>query len=105
MISVSTHVLDFATGTPATGIDVKLEVVDGGAWVVHSAGTTDSDGRIAPLASEIDPGHYRLRFDTGDQGSGFFPEIAVTCNLDGTQNHYHIPLLLSPFGYTTYRGS
>jgi hydroxyisourate hydrolase len=105
MISISTHVLDVSTGTPAAGIDVKLELVELGSWVVRSTGTTDPDGRIGMLASELDPGHYRLRFNTGEQGSGFFPEVAVTCNLDGTQEHYHIPLLLSPFGYTTYRGS
>lgn len=105
MISISTHVLDVATGRPAGGIDVKLESPVDGKWVTLGSARTDSDGRIGQLGSGLDPGHYRIRFDTGDHGSGFFPEIAVTCNLDETQDHYHLPLLLSPFGYTTYRGS
>ncbi|HEY5890711.1 MAG TPA: hydroxyisourate hydrolase [Acidimicrobiia bacterium] len=105
MISISTHVLDVATGQPAGGIDVKLESPVEGKWVTLGAGTTDSDGRVDELGSGLGPGHYRLRFDTGDHGSGFFPEVALTCNLDDTRAHYHLPLLLSPFGYTTYRGS
>lgn len=105
MISISTHVLDVATGKPAGGIDVKLESTVDGEWVTLHAGTTDADGRIGRLGSDLPPGHYRVRFNTGDHGRGFFPEVAVTCDLDETQDHYHLPLLLSPFGYTTYRGS
>lgn len=105
VISVSTHVLDVATGRPAAGIDVRLESPVDGKWITLGTANTDSDGRVERLGSDLEPGHYRIRFDTGDRGSGFFPEIAVTCDLDGSQDHYHLPLLLSPFGYTTYRGS
>jgi 5-hydroxyisourate hydrolase len=105
MVSISTHVLDVSAGRPAAGINVKLESVLEGAWTTLTTGTTDSDGRIASLGSDLEPGHYRMRFHTGSHGSGFFPEVVVTCDLDGGQDHYHIPLLLSPFGYTTYRGS
>lgn len=105
MISVSTHVLDTTVGMPATGIDVKLEHVESGEWVTTATGVTDSDGRVGELATNLDVGHYRLRFATGDHGAGFYPEVVVTCNLDGSRDHYHIPVLLSPYGYTTYRGS
>lgn len=105
MISVSTHILDLATGKPVAGIATKIEHVVDHTWVAASDGVTDSDGRIPELASGLSPGHYRLRFATGDIGTGFFPEVSVTCNLDGSQDHYHIPLLLSPYGYSTYRGS
>lgn len=105
MISVSTHVLDTATGTPATGVEVMLEHVVAGEWTTMATGVTDSDGRIGELAGDLTAGHYRLRFGTGEYGDGFFPEVVVTCNLDGSRDHYHIPVLLSPYGFTTYRGS
>lgn len=105
MISISTHVLDTSAGLPAAGIAVKLEHVESGKWATAATGVTDSDGRIGELASNLAAGHYRLRFATGDYGDGFFPEVAVTCNLDETRDHYHIPVLLSPYGFTTYRGS
>jgi 5-hydroxyisourate hydrolase len=104
MISVSTHVLDTNSGTPASGIEVKIESVVDGSWTLITGGVTDGDGRCAELASGLAAGHYRLRFNTGDYGEGFFPEITVTCNLK-EDRHYHIPVLLSTFGFTTYRGS
>jgi 5-hydroxyisourate hydrolase len=118
---ISTHVLDVARGRPAAGIPVRLErlataVGSGGAAerpeVVVSA-RTDQDGR-ARLAQGADtqPGTYRLVFDTGAyldaDPSGeppFFPEVAVTFTVTGTDRGYHVPLLLSPYGYSTYRGS
>lgn len=105
MISISTHVLDTRAGEPATGIEVKLESVSDGAWVLVASGQTDDDGRVAELASGLAAGHYRLRFNTSDYGEGFFPEVTVTCNLEEERPHYHIPVLLSTFGFTTYRGS
>ena len=69
-------------------------------------GTTDADGRIADLGPDrLDPGTYRLRFDTGRRRSGFFPEVVVAFVVDGRTTHLHVPLLLSPYGYSTYRGS
>ena len=106
MSHVSTHVLDTATGRPARGLAVSLEG-DGG---VLASGWTGADGRIAELGPDhLEPATYRLRFDTGRYAaetgtSGFFPEVVVAFVVRGT-DHLHVPLLLSPFGYSTYRGS
>ena len=100
MSQVTTHVLDTAAGRPAAGVGVSLESDDG----VVATGTTDADGRIGHLGPErLDPATYRLRFDTGDH-SPFFPEVVIAFKIDGDA-HFHVPLLLSPFGYSTYRGS
>ena len=97
---VTTHVLDTAAGRPAAGIAVTLESDDGVVW----NGTTDADGRIGDLGpARLGPGTYRLRFDTSDR-SPFFPEVVIAFVLDG-DSHFHVPLLLGRFGYTTYRGS
>jgi 5-hydroxyisourate hydrolase len=97
---VTTHVLDTAAGRPAAGIAVSLESEDG----VLATGTTDADGRIGQLGPDrLDPATYRLRFDTGAH-SPFFPEVVIAFAIDGDA-HFHVPLLLSPFGYSTYRGS
>ena len=100
MSQVTTHVLDTALGRPAAGVAVTLEQ-DG---TVVARGTTDPDGRVGDLGPDrLDPGTYRLRFDTAAR-SAFFPEVLVTFAVeDGA--HLHVPLLLSPHGYTTYRGS
>jgi 5-hydroxyisourate hydrolase len=121
--AISTHVLDVAAGCPAAGLSVRLERVgtSAAADVTEeiARATTDSGGRITGLGPErIEPGTYRLVFDTGgylegqDRGRGsgaptaaFFPEVAVTFAVAGEREHYHVPLLLSPFGYSTYRGS
>ncbi len=101
MSQVTTHVLDTAAGRPAAGIAVILEAGDG---AVLAYGTTDADGRIGNLGPDhLDPSTYRLRFDTGDL-SAFFPHVVITFVVDGDA-HVHVPLLLSPFGYSTYRGS
>lgn len=115
MSKITTHVLDTALGRPAQGIDVLLE--DSQARLL-AQGTTDSDGRVSELGpSEIDPGVYRLRFFTGpylsksqsasshEPNSAFYPEVTVTFTVVDDGSHYHVPLLLSPFGYSTYRGS
>jgi 5-hydroxyisourate hydrolase len=104
MISISTHVLDIATGDPAGKLKVSLQKRSDAGWSDLSSGVTDYDGRIEDLGSNLDPGSYRLRFDTGGYGNTFFPESVVAVEL-GEARHYHIPLLLSPFGYSTYRGS
>jgi len=97
---VTTHVLDTATGRPASGVAVTLES-DG---VVVAQGTTDADGRVSKLGPDrLEPATYRLRFDTAAH-SAFFPEVVVAFVLEGDA-HHHVPLLLSPFGYSTYRGS
>jgi 5-hydroxyisourate hydrolase len=101
---VTTHVLDTAAGRPAAGVTVTLERDDG---TVLATGATDADGRVRALGpSRLDPATYRLRFDTAAYlGSrAFFPEVVIAFRVDG-DDHLHVPLLLSPFGYSTYRGS
>jgi len=111
MSTVSTHVLDTARGAPAAGVPVRLESVSGaGPEQIGRAGT-DADGRVSHIGPERLPaGTYRLVFETAgyfarQRTAGFFPEVAVTFTVDGEGQHYHVPLLLSPFGYATYRGS
>ena len=100
MSQVTTHVLDTANGRPAAGVAVRLE----GDRGVVARGETDADGRIGHLGPDLlEPATYRLRFDTSARSS-FFPEVVVAfAVVDDT--HLHVPLLLSPFGYSTYRGS
>jgi 5-hydroxyisourate hydrolase len=110
---ISTHVLDTARGGPAAGVPVWL--ARSSEYGVEEIGqaSTDADGRVREIGPEHpEPGTYRLTFGTGEylaasQGAGppFFPEVTVTFTVDGQAPHYHVPLLLSPFGYTTYRGS
>ncbi len=114
MSPITTHVLDTARGRPAAGVVVILEQAAGGqGWTELARGTTDADGRLRDLLREhtgLAGGVYRLRFGTGayfrSQGvRGFFPEVQVTVELEAGTGPYHIPLLLSPYGYSTYRGS
>jgi 5-hydroxyisourate hydrolase len=111
-MSVTTHVLDTSGGRPASGIDVRLEARDGEGWRELGSGRTDEDGRARDLLGEgqPEPGIFRLRFATGEyfQALGiesFHPEVTVVFRVEDPAEHHHIPLLLSPFGYTTYRGS
>jgi len=104
---ITTHVLDTAAGRPAAGIAVTLERLQpDGDWHRAGAGVTDDDGRLRTLtpAGPVAPGTYRLRFATAPI-SAFFPAVEICfAVVDGAQ-HYHVPLLISPFGYSTYRGS
>jgi 5-hydroxyisourate hydrolase len=105
MTSISTHVLDTGSGEPASGVGVVLQRRAGEEWVQANSAITDDDGRVTDLGSDLAPGAYRVRFDTGGYGNRFYPEVVITVDLDDSSDHYHIPLLLSPFGYSTYRGS
>ena len=99
---VSTHVLDTASGEPASGVAVRLEQLGGGEL---GRGVTDADGRFAGFdVPFLEAGTYRLVFQTAAVAP-FFPEVIVTFAADGVRARYHIPLLLGPYGYTTYRGS
>lgn len=108
---VTTHILDTSIGRPAPGVAVALEARDGGGWVGIGTGFTDADGRVKELGPDrLESGAYRLRFDTGTYFAGidadtFFPEVVLTFLVAAEQEHYHVPLLLSPFAYSTYRGS
>ena len=111
MTGITTHVLDTSAGHPAAGVHVLLEALSGGGWQSVAQGTTDSDGRLRSLLNEAPhPGAYRLVFDTrayfeASGVNGFYPEVVITFEVAAGERHYHVPLLLSPFGYTTYRGS
>ena len=103
MAGITTHVLDTAAGRPASGVTLSLQRDDR----IIFEGATDSDGRARLIAPEaIKPGVYRLTFGTGTYNpEGFFPEVTIVFRVDDVTQHYHVPLLLSPFGYSTYRGS
>jgi len=100
-MGITTHVLDTAKGRPAAGVRLTLTRENETLF----EGTTDNDGR-ARLLDRAEPGTYRLTFGTGDYNpDGFFPEATIVFRIDNAEQHYHVPLLLSPFGYATYRGS
>lgn len=109
---ITTHVLDTSLGRPAAGVQVELDRKDSKSrWSRLAERVTNVDGRVVDLLpGKIDLGIYRLRFLTGayfeaQKIKGFYPEVCVEFEIDQTDGHYHIPLLLSPFGYSTYRGS
>ena len=107
LASLSTHVLDAVTGRPATAVTVALTDGDG---TTVATGNTDDDGRIAALADRLGPGIYRLTFATGayfaaQAVTAFYPEVVIAFEITDAQAHYHVPLLLSPYAYSTYRGS
>ena len=110
MNGITTHVLDTSRGRPAAGVPVTLERLTGAEWTIAAAGRTDDDGRLIALAGDTAPGTYRLVFDTAAyfRSNGvraFFPEVTVAFEIDDVSRHYHVPVLLSPYGYSTYRGS
>jgi 5-hydroxyisourate hydrolase len=108
MSHLSAHVLDAASGTPAAGVAVQLATAAG--EVIASA-TTNSDGRVGDLGPDrLESGDYQVTFGSGDYFAGrgiacFYPSVTVLFTVDADQPHYHVPLLLSPYSYTTYRGS
>ena len=106
---ISTHILDTTTGEPARDVAVRLDVRDTGGWRTVAEGRTDDDGRFRFLVPEHEwrAGAYRLFFHTGPYlgADAFFPEVTVAFHVPGAERHYHVPLLLSRYGYTTYRGS
>ena len=110
MSPITTHVLDTARGRPAPDVEVALERESGDGWSPVANGRTDANGRLGELGSVAEPGRYRLRFDSGayfaaTDTPAFFPEVAVQFTVERPEEHHHVPLLLSPFGYSTYRGS
>ena len=114
MSRISTHVLDLAQGTPAKGVPVRLERREiSGEWMRVGSSQTDGDGRCAQLLPEdetLRAGLYRLVFDTASyhhaqEIEGFYPIVEITFHVKEGDSAFHLPLLLSPYGYTTYRGS
>jgi 5-hydroxyisourate hydrolase len=112
-MSLSTHVLDTSIGRPAAGVEVRLEAADGDGFSTVSSARTDADGRckdLVPAAQALAAGRYRLSFESGAYFAGrgiatFYPRIQVLFEIVDPAQHHHVPLLLSPFGYSTYRGS
>jgi 5-hydroxyisourate hydrolase len=114
MSAITTHILDIVAGLPGAGIPVTLErKTHTSGWQPIAEGLTDADGRANDLLSSKEAfltGHYRLIFDTGAyfalrNAEGFFPQVTISFVVKDPLQHYHVPLLLSPYGYTTYRGS
>jgi 5-hydroxyisourate hydrolase len=112
MSTITTHILDISQGRPAQGVNVVLEF-QADEWQVIGTGVTDVDGRLKTLLSpdhQLQSGKYRITFETAayfaaHNITSFYPEISVTFFIQDAAQHYHVPLLVSPFGYSTYRGS
>ena len=111
MKAITTHILDTATGRPASGVGMVLERERDGGWATLFRGETNADGR-ATLVEQgaLEAGNYRVTFDTGGyhagQGvRGFYPRVQVDFVVEDATQHFHVPLLVSPFGFSTYRGS
>jgi len=110
---ITTHVLDTARGTAARGVPIRLELLDGDAWTPVGAGVTDDDGRLRTLTppGALAEGTYRIRFDVATYFTAigvvdyFFPAAEICFLVRDGAAHYHVPLLLAPFGYSTYRGT
>ncbi len=114
MSGISTHVLDTARGVPARDVPVRLERQESpDSWRLLASASTDQDGRCSQLLPDgpnLPAGHYRLSFDTeryfaAQEIRGLYPSVQITFTVRAGEAHFHIPLLLSPCGYTTYRGS
>jgi 5-hydroxyisourate hydrolase len=112
--AITTHVLDTSRGRPAKGVAVRLELESAdGSWKQIGKGTTDADGRAKDLLPDgfaLHGGVYRLTFETGSyfasrEIEAFYREVVIVFTVSDPAQHYHVPLLLSPFGYSTYRGS
>jgi len=112
MSDITTHVLDTSRGRPAAGFQVDLQFKSGDAWKTLGSGRTDGNGRCSGLlgGNPLQAGSYRLLFNAGDyyrelRVETFYSEIAIVFEVADPETHYHVPLLISPFGYSTYRGS
>ena len=105
---ITTHILDTAGGRPAAGVPVRLELAVGKQWKEVGAGITDDDGRLRTLtpSGPVPAGRYRISFATASYfPDGFFPVVEIQFTVRDGAQHHHVPLLLSPFGFSTYRGS
>jgi hydroxyisourate hydrolase len=112
MSTVSTHVLDTSRGRPAQRVHVTLSTYDRatGNTTQIGQGTTDADGRVAALVADVQPGTYCVSFATAEYFEdnnliGFYPRVDIFFEIRAADQHYHVPLLLNPYGYSTYRGS
>ena len=112
-MGISTHILDTALGRPAAGVPIALAFMTNGVWSLINDAVTDADGRckqLLPPTQTLQPGVYRIHFETAayynqNRIEGLYPYVEIVFTVSGTEQHYHIPLLLTANGYTTYRGS
>ncbi|MEM7101706.1 MAG: hydroxyisourate hydrolase [Bacteroidota bacterium] len=112
MSQITTHVLDTSKGSPGKGIHLRLQSLSESGWTTIGKGITNDDGRVSDLLPDeeiLKPGTYRMWFDTGayfkaGHIKSFYPEVGIVFEVFD-DSHYHVPLLLNPFGYSTYRGS
>jgi 5-hydroxyisourate hydrolase len=113
MAQLSTHILNTTLGRPAPQVSITLEQQEGSDWKFVATHSTDDDGRVSaflPAGVTLNTGNYRLTFQTGTyfkaiQTEGFYPEVTIAFEVTQPNEHHHVPLLLNPFGYSTYRGS
>ncbi len=113
MSQITTHILDTTRGLPAKNVPITLFTKDGESWKVKSSGITNNDGRLPGLLShdeKLPAGVYRMHFATAvyfkaNNEAGFYPYVDIVFEIDASGTHYHIPLLLTAYGYSTYRGS
>lgn len=113
MSAITTHILDTSAGKPAADVDISLDFWKESKWVRVGGGTTNSDGRVKDLINDdftFTVGRYRIHFAVADYFSAqgqdtFYPYAEVVFEVKDSESHYHVPLLLNPFGYSTYRGS
>ncbi|MFK7766622.1 MAG: hydroxyisourate hydrolase [Mariniblastus sp.] len=112
MSGITSHILDTTRGKPAAGVQIELEVkLQDSEWMAAGFGTTDDDGRVSNLLkNEFKPGEYRISFLVKEyfesqNVKSFYPTVRIEFIVEDTSEHYHVPLLLNPFGYSTYRGS
>jgi 5-hydroxyisourate hydrolase len=114
MSTISTHILDTSLGRPADGVNVILELQNADeSWSTLTEAWTDEDGRVKPfflVETHLEAGTYRLVFDVEgyyarSDTESFYPQVTVVFRVGDTPQHYHVPLLISPFGFSTYRGS
>ncbi len=113
MSQITTHILDTSTGKPAEGVAIRLFKSQGDDWQTLASGITNADGRISDLLDKgdtLEAGAYRMHFETkayfeNKDEQGFYPYVDIVFEIDASGTHYHIPLLLTAYGYSTYRGS
>lgn len=112
MNTISTHVLDTSIGKPAKDMPIRFEKLVGTNWNILSQTSTNADGRVTNLLGDnkLEAGTYRMHFNIGEyfknkNQMGFYPYAEVVFEIKGSGEHYHVPLLVSPYGYSTYRGS
>lgn len=114
MSTISTHILDTSLGRPADGVNVILDLQNADeSWTTLAEAWTDEDGRVKPfflVETHLEAGVYRLVFDvegyfSRSEADSFYPQVTIVFRIGDTPQHYHVPLLICPFGFSTYRGS